>query len=250
MFVEQGVFLVNCTTMRQQSPSVLKPWRPGPLVSVVLLVLVVGLVCYFGQPDQRATEPDGSTRSNPAEATHRTGETREREPPYERSSDRSNPGSRTTAPNSPRNLPRDQRADPSGKSRSAPVTVDNVIVKDRDGRVLLRGTVELQGTLDRIGQGRKLRFAHDGGLFENREGRLPRKPTGYYTEWIHPTSKHDGPGPQRVVTGRNGEVYYTPDHYRTFKPLPRQYAADAPSGARNERGLQNPDKPGEARTEK
>ncbi|WP_404995342.1 ribonuclease domain-containing protein [Cupriavidus pauculus] len=30
-----------------------------------------------------------------------------------------------------------------------------------------------------------------------------------------------GVGPQRIVTGRNGEVYYTPDHYKTFVPVKR-----------------------------
>jgi filamentous hemagglutinin len=28
-----------------------------------------------------------------------------------------------------------------------------------------------------------------------------------------------GAGPQRIVSGQGGELYYTPDHYKTFIPL-------------------------------
>jgi filamentous hemagglutinin len=34
-----------------------------------------------------------------------------------------------------------------------------------------------------------------------------------------PTPGVSGPGPQRIVTGKNGEMYYTPDHYDTFIPI-------------------------------
>ncbi|NWE46962.1 hypothetical protein HX857_14370 [Pseudomonas gingeri] len=26
-------------------------------------------------------------------------------------------------------------------------------------------------------------------------------------------------GPQRIVVGKGGEMYYTPDHYKTFVPI-------------------------------
>ena len=53
----------------------------------------------------------------------------------------------------------------------------------------------------------------------NKEGLLPARPRGYYREWVHPTPGVSGPGPQRIVTGSGGEVFYTPDHYKTFIPL-------------------------------
>jgi filamentous hemagglutinin len=28
-----------------------------------------------------------------------------------------------------------------------------------------------------------------------------------------------GPGPQRIVTGKSGEAYYTHDHYDTFRKI-------------------------------
>ncbi|UFI47588.1 ribonuclease domain-containing protein [Pseudomonas savastanoi] len=42
---------------------------------------------------------------------------------------------------------------------------------------------------------------------------------GYYTEYVHPTPGIVGPGPQRIVVGKGGEMYYTADHYKTFMML-------------------------------
>jgi guanyl-specific ribonuclease Sa len=95
--------------------------------------------------------------------------------------------------------------------------VPNVTLRDLDGQVVFRGTVDVQSTLDRIAAGKRLDYRNDGSTFENRERRLPRKPSGYYREYVHPTPSLAGPGPQRLVVGQQGEVYYTPDHYRTFK---------------------------------
>ncbi len=105
------------------------------------------------------------------------------------------------------------------KGRGQDVIVHNARVVDKDGRVIYRGDVDLTSTLDRIERGVRLRFLHDGIVFENREKRLPRQPAGYYHEFVHPTPDDNGPGGQRVVIGRDGEVYYTPDHYHTFRRI-------------------------------
>lgn len=97
--------------------------------------------------------------------------------------------------------------------------VSQVVVRDLEGRVVYRGTVDLTETLQRIEQRRRLEYHNDGSTFANREGRLPGKPAGYYKEYVHPTPGLAGPGPQRIVVGAEGEAYYTPDHYRTFKKL-------------------------------
>jgi guanyl-specific ribonuclease Sa len=102
-------------------------------------------------------------------------------------------------------------------ARADAVVVRNVRVTDEDNRVIYRGDIDLSETLDRIERGERLRFSHDGITFENREKRLPYAPSGYYREFVHPTKGDTGPGGQRVVVGRKGEVYYTPDHYRTFR---------------------------------
>lgn len=53
------------------------------------------------------------------------------------------------------------------------------------------------------------------GVFMNAEGLLPRKPRGYWIEsdvWAHRRPR----GPERLVFGREREVYYTADHYASF----------------------------------
>jgi len=103
--------------------------------------------------------------------------------------------------------------------RDASLVVRNVPVKDEGGEVVYRGDIDLEPTIDRIQRGERLHFRHDGIVFENREGRLPRKPSGYYHEFVQPTPGDSGPGGQRVVMGSNGEIYYSPDHYRTFRRI-------------------------------
>jgi RHS repeat-associated protein len=81
------------------------------------------------------------------------------------------------------------------------------------------GLVDVRSTIDRIKAGVKHPHRNDGSIFGNREGLLPRQPYGYYREYVHPTPGIRGPGPQRIVQGRGGELYYTEDHYDTFIPL-------------------------------
>lgn len=104
---------------------------------------------------------------------------------------------------------------------SSPLVIRNVSLRDQDGRVIYRGDVDLEPTLKRIDAGKKLRFPNDGSVFQNRERRLPSQSAGYYREWVVPTPDEDGPGPQRIVTGSAGEIWYTADHYRTFQRIPR-----------------------------
>lgn len=99
------------------------------------------------------------------------------------------------------------------------VEFHDLTIRDEQGKAAYRGTVDLTETLDRIDAGRRLRFANDGSVFQNREGRLPRKPAGHYREFVHPTPGLGGPGPQRVVVGADGEIYYTADHYKTFQKV-------------------------------
>jgi ribonuclease T1 len=60
---------------------------------------------------------------------------------------------------------------------------------------------------------------HDGTTFSNREEILPSKPLGYYKEYTVPTPGIHSRGAQRIITGQNGEMYYTPDHYNTFERI-------------------------------
>lgn len=113
-----------------------------------------------------------------------------------------------------------QERSPSSESPTTSRTViASQTIRDQDGKVVFRGDVDIGPTLARIQRDERLRFSHDGIVFQNRERRLPHKPSNYYHEFVHPTPGVGGPGPQRIITGREGETYYTPDHYRSFQRL-------------------------------
>lgn len=130
-------------------------------------------------------------------------------------------------------LRRPETSTPTSKPTTAeapsPLVMRNLALRDQDGKVIYRGDIDLQPTLERIDAGRRLRFSNDGSTFQNREGRLPSQPAGHYREWVVPTPGEDGPGPQRLVTGSAGEHWYTADHYRTFQKLPKTTRSNTPT---------------------
>jgi ribonuclease T1 len=71
-------------------------------------------------------------------------------------------------------------------------------------------------TLKLIKKGGPFPYPRDGAVFGNFERRLPSKERGYYREYTVPTPRSRDRGARRIVAGRNGEYYYTGDHYRTF----------------------------------
>lgn len=111
------------------------------------------------------------------------------------------PGAENTVPRGP---PRQQIAD---------ATISNF------DNVVYRGPIDLRPTIRRILAGERDPHRNDGGMFGNREGRLPKQSRAYYREYVHRTPGIDGPGPQRLIVGRGGDWWYTPDHYKTFTPL-------------------------------
>jgi ribonuclease T1 len=62
-------------------------------------------------------------------------------------------------------------------------------------------------------------YAKDGTVFGNREGILPSRQRGYYHEYTVRTPGASDRGARRIIEGKNGEYYYTDDHYRTFKRI-------------------------------
>ncbi len=78
---------------------------------------------------------------------------------------------------------------------------------------------EARQTLALIRAGGPFPYARDGATFHNREGRLPERERGYYREYTVATPGARDRGARRIVAGRDGEVYYTQDHYRTFKRI-------------------------------
>jgi len=78
---------------------------------------------------------------------------------------------------------------------------------------------EARQTLALIARGGPFPYRQDGQVFQNRERRLPRHPSGYYHEYTVETHGSDDRGARRIITGQGGELYYTEDHYRTFRRI-------------------------------
>ena len=62
-------------------------------------------------------------------------------------------------------------------------------------------------------------YERDGAVFGNFEGLLPRHERGYYREYTVRTPGLAHRGARRIIAGRGGELYYTDDHYRSFKRI-------------------------------
>jgi ribonuclease T1 len=72
-------------------------------------------------------------------------------------------------------------------------------------------------TLDLIASGGPFPYSQDGVVFQNREGILPSRSSGYYHEYTVITPGSSTRGARRIVTGKAYEEdYYTADHYASF----------------------------------
>lgn len=80
---------------------------------------------------------------------------------------------------------------------------------------------EAMTTIALIQRGGPFPHRQDGTNFGNREGRLPRKPRGWYREYTVDTPGLNHRGARRIVTGGDPpEVwYYTDDHYGSFRRI-------------------------------
>ena len=76
---------------------------------------------------------------------------------------------------------------------------------------------EARSTLAAIRAGGPYRYNQDNKTFGNFERILPRQDSGYYREYTVPTPGESDRGARRIVTGSEGEKYYTQDHYDSFK---------------------------------
>ena len=81
---------------------------------------------------------------------------------------------------------------------------------------------EVLHTLRLLREGGPFPHARDGTVFRNYERMLPRRERGYYREYTVATPGLNHRGARRIVAGRGGELYYTDDHYRSFKRIREQ----------------------------
>ena len=78
---------------------------------------------------------------------------------------------------------------------------------------------EARETIGLIQRGGPYPHRQDGGIFGNREGRLPPQSRGWYREYTVATPGLGHRGARRIVTGGDPprEWYYTDDHYDSFR---------------------------------
>jgi ribonuclease T1 len=74
-------------------------------------------------------------------------------------------------------------------------------------------------TLSLIRAGGPYPYRQDDGVFANREGVLPRHPRSYYREYTVLTPGEPDRGPRRIIRGANGDLYWTTDHYASFRQI-------------------------------
>ena len=74
-------------------------------------------------------------------------------------------------------------------------------------------------TLKRIRSGGPFAYSQDGAVFQNRERVLPSHPQGWYHEYTVKKPGESDRGPWRLVTGQDGAVFWTSDHYASFEEV-------------------------------
>jgi len=80
---------------------------------------------------------------------------------------------------------------------------------------------EAQETVGLIDVGGPFPYSRDGVVFQNRERILPRQADGYYHEYTVITPGESDRGARRIIKGQEGEMYYTDDHYASFREIMR-----------------------------
>ncbi len=78
---------------------------------------------------------------------------------------------------------------------------------------------EARETVGLIRNGGLFPYERDGSVFGNFERALPARGRGYYREFTVRTPGVRHRGARRIVAGRDGELYYTADHYVSFKRI-------------------------------
>ena len=74
-------------------------------------------------------------------------------------------------------------------------------------------------TIALIKKGGPFPHQRDGVTFSNREKLLPARERGWYREYTVKTPGERTRGARRMVTGRDGTLYYSDDHYRSFRRI-------------------------------
>jgi ribonuclease T1 len=76
-------------------------------------------------------------------------------------------------------------------------------------------------TLNLVDRGGPYPYPQDNTVFANQEGLLPSQPVGYYREYTVVTPGSADRGTRRLIVGADGDIYYTGDHYASFRQVLR-----------------------------
>ena len=178
------------------------------LVVVVLAALVAAGACRRAKSDIAATTPTSSAGAGGV--TSPTGASGRAAAPADSSRTAS---TGTRSPQSPTpTLAGDRRTGTAAATAAAALRPPAGMKAVRPDQL----PKEARDTLALISRGGPFPFRQDGVEFENRERNLPSKPGGYYREYTVITPGSPDRGARRIVTGREGETYYTDDHYDSF----------------------------------
>ncbi|MFB7599483.1 ribonuclease domain-containing protein [Streptomyces sp. NPDC056160] len=113
---------------------------------------------------------------------------------------------------------------PARSSASRPATADAATPSWARGTATVRESrlpAEARHTLALVDRGGPFPYSQDGVVFGNFEKRLPKHVRGYYHEYTVKTPGSRDRGARRLVTGQGGEIYYTDDHYDSFRAVLR-----------------------------
>jgi ribonuclease T1 len=111
-----------------------------------------------------------------------------------------------------------------GSSAAAPAAAPHTTTTPRSGLPTIAASdlpAEARSVLALIDRGGPYHYRQDNTVFSNFEGLLPARANGYYHEFTVVTPGSPDRGPRRLVAGRDGDVYYTADHYESFRQVIR-----------------------------
>lgn len=109
------------------------------------------------------------------------------------------------------------QTEPTASAEQAPTA------QTRSDQIIERAAlpVEARRTISLIERGGPFPFDRDGVVFGNYERHLPVRQRGFYREYTVITPGIGSRGPRRIVAGRDGQMYYTADHYNSFRKVIR-----------------------------
>ncbi|XSG75039.1 ribonuclease domain-containing protein [Herpetosiphon llansteffanensis] len=178
------------------------------------LIILIGLIWFNNQPssNQSSASPtnaatlESSSRGLPSSTPQRQQAT-------------ARPRQTAIPTTKPTTRPR-QTAVPSNPTPRPTAQATRMPERDAAGlRYVAFGDLPIQAqeTIELIEQDGPFPYSKDGAIFSNREQILPSKPRGYYREYTVETPGSADRGARRIVAGDNGELYYTDDHYASFR---------------------------------